>query len=75
MSSPRLLWLNATATHEVIAQHWPASEWSSEKFTVGVDCINEDELHVRATSISQHDDAPTAVRHAERLSEIIAWGR
>ena len=66
-------WINTTATHEVTVEliERPGEAY----YLLGVDCINEDGMHVRATSISRHDERQQAIRHAERLAEIIGWGR
>ncbi len=66
-------YINTTATHEVTVELIEGKQ--DAYYLVGVDCINEDGMHVRATSISRHDERQQAVRHAERLAEIIRWGR
>lgn len=66
-------WYKKTATHEVTVELITGAR--DAYYLLGVDCINEDGMHVRATSISRHDGLREAVRHAERLTEIIGWGR
>jgi hypothetical protein len=68
-----LEWINTTATHEVTVEL--IEKLGFAYYLLGVNCINENRMHVRATSISRHDERQQAIRHAERLIEIINWAR
>lgn len=60
-------------THEVTVERIVNS--SDAYYMVGVDCIDTEGMHVRASVISRHERRDDAIRHAQRLSEIIRWGR
>ena len=42
-------------------------------YNVGVTLFDDDGMGLRATSISNHDDYELAVRHGQRLAEILAF--
>ena len=66
-------WSSTTDTHEVTVELMEGGH--DAYYLVGVDCVDEEGMHVRASSISRHDERQQAIRHAERLAEIIRWGR
>lgn len=77
----KVVWSHETASHKTTVTHITPSYINDdghkdpEYYSVGIDCINEDGLHVRATSISTHQEKSVAITHASRLQEIVAWGR
>lgn len=69
-------WVRHTATHEVSVTLSESSLTRDAYYFVGVDCIDPaTDLHMRATTISRHAERQDAIRHAERLAEIINWKR
>ena len=69
-------WVRHTPTHEVSVTLSESDLSRDAYYFVGVDCIDPfDGVHLRATTISRHTERWDAIRHAERLHEIIDWKR
>ena len=68
-------WLKKTATHEITVVLSESTLTNDAYYFVGIDCIDDDDVHQRATVMSRHEDRHIAIRHAERLHAIIEWRR
>ena len=69
-------WVRHTATHEISVTLSESDLTGDAYYFVGIDCIDPaDGVHLRASVISRHNERWDAIRHAERLHEIIAWKR
>jgi len=64
-------WTKTTATHEVTVDRIVGL--TDAYYLLGIDCLDADGIHVRASSISRHEERGTAIRHATRLTEIMEW--
>ena len=66
-------WSHTSATHETTVTRTTGS--LDAYYFVGIDCIDTEGTHVRASVISRHDEREAAIRAASRLVDIVGWAR